>query len=292
MGLPPDEWIYEFYLNIPALNGQDIKMKSAFNNEDNTPSMFVFYSRRSGGYKWKCHSSGYGGNAITLVSRMFGLNNQEAAKKIREDFNSYGSGFERKEYVPEPRWTLHSFDVREFNKEDLTWWEKFGVSLEILNIYNVKPLSSFTLIKEDELKEVKGTIYGYFDSDGNVYKIYTPLRKKKFFKVKAMVQGLEQVKGDRIIALSSLKDVMSFYSLGIKGWKGVAPDSENTPLPQDLKIDLTLFDNDNAGYKAMLKYYYERNIPFIVLRGSKDLSDNIRDGNMEYVKSTLKIFCK
>lgn len=289
---PPDEWVFEYYLNIPALCGQDVSIRSVFNNTDDTPSMKIFYSRMNSSYKWKCFSSGLGGNAITLVSRIYGLDTKSAAIRIKEDYSKYGSGFIKAEYVPESRWQLESYEVRDWNKWDLAWWKEFGISEEILTFYNVVPLNKFTLKKDGEIKEQSfRKIYGYFNALGELMKIYTPERKRKFFKVKSFVQGADQVKdGDRIISLSSLKDVMAFHSLGIKGWKGIAPDSENTPLPQEMinKVNFTLYDNDFAGYKAMLRSYNDNKIPFIVLGKSKDLSDNIKDGNKEYCLHTLR----
>ena len=41
----PDEWIYEYYLNLKEkLTGQDIKMLSAFNSKDKVPSMFIYFN--------------------------------------------------------------------------------------------------------------------------------------------------------------------------------------------------------------------------------------------------------
>ena len=73
-------------------------------------------------------------------------------------------------------------------------------------------------------------MYGYFDKDGNIYKIYQPLSKKhKFHKVKSYLQGYDQLKFSQpyLVICSSLKDAMCLKSFGYK-LEVVAPDSENT----------------------------------------------------------------
>ena len=89
-------------------------------------------------------------------------------------------------------------------------------------------------------------LYGYFDKDGKVYKIYQPSQKKyKFIKINAHLQGFDQLEYNQpyLVICSSLKDAMCLsqfnYNLEV-----IAPDSENTvikpcllytsPSPRDL----------------------------------------------------------
>jgi DNA primase len=76
----------------------------------------------------------------------------------------------------------------------------------------------------------------------------------------------------------------------------IAPDSENTMLKSDVMEQLkkkynkiiVLFDNDEAGIKAMEAY--KEKYPFIeitVLPMSKDISDSIKDSGAKEVRNRL-----
>jgi type II secretory pathway component GspD/PulD (secretin) len=141
-------------------------------------------------------------------------------------------------------------------------------------------------------------IYGYFKKDGSLYKIYQPKTlDKKFIKVKDYIQGSEQINLNKFLLItSSLKDILSIKSLKLKNIDIIAPDSENTLIKHsDMKIYsknykkiLVMFDNDEAGIAAMLKY--KEIFPYIhicYLPMSKDISDSIRDHGALNVRNRL-----
>jgi hypothetical protein len=68
----PTEWIFEFYLNLEKLHGQEVKIHSIFRNE-RTPSMCIFLCEKSNEYKYKDFSSGEYGSAVDLVKHLFNL---------------------------------------------------------------------------------------------------------------------------------------------------------------------------------------------------------------------------
>jgi hypothetical protein len=154
------------------------------------------------------------------------------------------------------------------------------------------------MTKDDKELCIKGLyLYGYFKADGTLYKIYQPKTlDKKFIKVSNYIQGMHQCTGERnLVITSSLKDVMSIKSLKLN-IDVIAPDSENTMLKQDIMEELqskykkivVLFDNDDAGIKAMQSY--KEKYPFIeitVLPMSKDVSDSIKDHGAKEVRNRL-----
>jgi 5S rRNA maturation endonuclease (ribonuclease M5) len=135
---------------------------------------------------------------------------------------------------------------------------------------------------------IKGNyLYGYFKTDGTLYKIYQPKTlDKKFIKVADYIQGSEQLKNHKwLIITSSLKDLMALRSLKLP-LDIIAPDSENTVIRKEVmegyinkyeKV-IVMFDFDDPGIKAMEKYkelYPE--IEHTALPMSKDPADSIKD---------------
>jgi hypothetical protein len=304
----PDEWIYEYYLNLKEkLTGQNIKMLSAFNAKDKVPSMFVYFDTTSSTYKFKDFSSGNQGNCWNLVQHLYNLSFGEAAIKIMNDYQAYiknNTVSERRELVIHDKFKVVNYEMRHWNTLDQQYWMMFKIGSKQLERYNVIPLEFFTMEKE----EIDGTItsftfkrpymYGYFRDDGSLYKIYMPKNSdKKFIKVENYIQGTEQLKYDckYLIITSSLKDLMCFNKLGINNVEVIAPDSENTMIGEksigELKLKyhniIVLFDNDEPGIKAAERYKTKYGFNYILLPMEKDLSDSVKMHGIEKVREIL-----
>lgn len=303
----PREWIFEHYLKLTEkLCGQDIKIKSVFVTEK-TPSMCIYMDEKNR-YRYKDFSSGNGGDALDLVEKLFNLSSRGAASfKILDDYNNYLSANGPRpviQYKAQSRYKVTDYEMRHWTNLDKNFWTNFHIGSTELERYNVIPLTHYTLTKEDEqgvLSQltIKGNyIYGYFKNDGSLYKIYQPrVRDNKFIKVKDYIQGSEQLtyKKSYLIILSSLKDLLAFNHLNISNIEAVAPDSENAMIPDNFmhavikkyKKVLVLFDNDEAGKKASVKYSEKHKVVSINLDLSKDLSDSVRDYGIEKTREAL-----
>lgn len=303
----PKEWVYEFYLELPEkLTGQDLKIKSIFNPHDKTPSMYIYYSNAQY-YKFKDFSTGKAGDPLELVCLLFNIKTRsEAALKVINDYNKYisihGVG-ESTEIKAKTRYHMTGYNLRSWTNIDQNYWTKFNIGSEMLEAYNVKPFANYTLEKDEDgqLKQIvisNNSIYGFFRKDGKLYKIYQPFVKDyKFIKVADYTQGLDQLTLQKpyLIICSSLKDIMSFNSLGYNNAEAIAPDSENSIIPETTIIALkhkykkicTLFDNDPAGIESMSKYTSKYGIPSVLLPLSKDLSDSVRDHGAPKVRHVL-----
>lgn len=300
----PYTWIFEHYCKLPEkLTGQDLKIKSIFNPKERTPSMCIYFDRKSSKYKFKDFSTDKGGDAYNLVKEITNRDFYGAANDIVENYNEFvlhnNGGYDVKEFKERSKYKVAGTEVRGWTTADQYYWTKFNIGSKLLEEHNVKPLQSYTMTKEEdgdtkELTISGPNIYGYFKNNGELYKIYQPkVQDKKFIKVDDYVQGAEQLLGkDYLIITSSLKDLMALKSLKLKNIDVIAPDSENTMIKKELmelykqnyKQVITVFDNDEAGQKAMQKYYETYNVPFIHLKMSKDLADSIRDfGPMETI---------
>ncbi len=305
----PREWVFEYYLLLPEkLTGQDVKIKSVFNPNDNTPSMYVYYANNEV-YKFKDFSTGKSGDSINLVMELFNLSTRgESAHKIMEDYKKYLSinndALDSRVLKRVSRYKIVDFTPRSWTNLDEKYWTKFNISSKLLEFYKVSPISDFKLSKIEENGDVKEIViknynmYGFFRTDGTLYKIYQPLVKdNKFFKIKDYIQGTDQLtmKVPYLIICSSLKDIMAFKNLGYRNAEAIAPDSENSLIQEHIinayklkyKSIITLLDNDLAGIEAMKKYETLYKIPYVILNLSKDLSDSVRDYGIHKVREIL-----
>jgi 5S rRNA maturation endonuclease (ribonuclease M5) len=180
----------------------------------------------------------------------------------------------------------------------------FGIGSKMLEHYNVAPLSFYTMTKEDNLGIAThmnisaNYIYGYFKSDGTLYKIYQPkVKDSKFIKVRDYIQGSEQLRGDKkfLVITSSLKDLMAFNKLKLTDAEYISPDSENSMIPTNYMVNaikhyknvFVLFDNDEAGQKAAQKYQKMFGVATVNLPMEKDLSDSVKVHGIDAVRSAL-----
>ena len=304
----PREWIFEHYLNLTEkLTGQDLKIKSVFNLREKTPSMCIYMDTKNI-YKFKDFSSGYGGDALSLVQNLFNLPTRgHASFKIIEDYNQYvlSNGINPiNSYKQQSRYKVTDFEIRHWNTLDQKYWMGYKIGSKLLEKYNVSPLEYYIMAKEDENGKVskitiKGNyIYGYFKEDGTLYKIYQPkVKDSKFIKVRDYIQGSEQLTYDKpfLVITSSLKDLMAYNKLKFVNSEAIAPDSENTMIPENIMSSISskckqvclLFDNDEPGIKAAEKYKSKYGFDYIILPMEKDLSDSIKVHGIETVRKEL-----
>lgn len=306
----PSTWIFETYLNLAEkLHGQSIKIRSVFKTE-RTPSMCIYYSDDARQYRFKDFSSGKSGNGIALVSELCNIPYNRAIDKIINDYDKYIQKGDvntnvnlDNDIVAAPRYKVTEVQTREWNNADAKFWVQFGISSDLLRQYNVKPIQKYVMRRlynndEEEIISIERPgVYGYFDSNGDLYKIYQPGQKsKKFIKVKDYVQGSDQLTESKcLIICSSLKDALAFKAMRFKGVDVIAPDSENSTIPKEYINQMlkrysrvfTLFDDDVAGIKAMNKYKEKFQIPYLHLQMSKDLSDSVKDYGLASVKTVL-----
>lgn len=309
IGDVPSTWIFETYLNLAEkLHGQSIKIRSVFKTE-RTPSMCIYYNDEARHYKFKDFSSGKSGNGVALVSELYNIPYNKAIEKIINDYDNYLQKGDINhnlnldhDIIAAPRYKVSDVYTRPWNNADAKFWVQFGIDSNLLKQYNVKPIQKYIMVRmyndDQEVFTIERPgVYGYFDKDNNLYKIYQPGQKnKKFIKVKDYVQGSDQLTDSKyLIICSSLKDLLAFKAMKFKGIDAIAPDSENSMISKEhiqqlqnkYKRVFTLFDDDVAGIKAMNKYKDLYQIPYLHLQMSKDLSDSVKDYGLASVKTVL-----
>jgi hypothetical protein len=298
----PTSWVFQHFCKLnEQLSGQDVKIKSLFNPNERTPSMCIYYDKNSI-YKYKDFSTGKGGSAVDLVKDLYNLPFHKASQLIVENYNDYvlhnNGGYDIEKFQRASKYKVTSHKTRGWTTQDQYFWTQFNIGSKLLEAHNVRPLESYCMTKDDNELCIKGLyLYGYFKADGTLYKIYQPKTlDKKFIKVTDYIQGMHQCTGENYLVItSSLKDIMSIKSLKLQ-MDVIAPDSENTMIKQDVMEELNekykkiiiLFDNDDAGIKAMQTY--KEKYPYVelaILPMSKDVSDSIKDYGAKEVRNRL-----
>lgn len=298
----PVTWIFEYYLSLhEKLNGQDVKIKSVFNEKDRNPSMVIYFHRVHQTYMFNCFSSGKYGNAINLVQLLKGFNYIESISSIINDYKQFlkNTDYTKQTIAPREKWSVVDLKLRPWNKDDQMFWSPYNIGSSLLELYNVRPIESFAMSRGIETFENKNKrLYGYFTASGDLYKIYRPMiAERKFFSIFNHIQGWDQLTGHRrLFICSSLKDIMSMKSLKIEG-DYIAPSSETAHIESILdwikeehEEKYIIFDNDAAGIKTMNHYKEMYDIPYIHLQLSKDISDSVRDHGAKKVKDLLRTY--
>lgn len=301
----PTTWIFQTYCNLTeTLLGQDVKILSMFNPRDSVPSMVIFC--REDRYFFKDFSTDKGGDGVKLLMHLFNLNKGEAVEKLIGDYSKYlkntGQCVSDTVIKQRARFKLESYDTRGWTQADANYWLAYGIESDILEKYNVKPLSSFTFSKNEEgvydfFVTQRPYVYGYFRQDGTIYKIYQPYNKdKKFMKLATYIQGMDQLKFDKphLVITSSLKDGMCLKKLRYPV-EFISPDSEGSVIREEVinylkskyKVITCMFDNDTAGIKAMEKYHELYALPSLLLPMEKDLSDSVKKHGKKAVRQIL-----
>jgi hypothetical protein len=256
--------------------------------------MYVYV--KNGKYRFKCFSTGKSGDAYELVMILHGCDFRRAYEIVRDEYLQVGDKKVIFTDITESKWTVTDYKIRErWTQDDANYWSPYNIGSKILSRFNVYPLSEFTMTKGDESFVKKNPrTYGYFTQSKELYKIYQPETEHRFVNLKNYIQGWDQISSDtnRLFICSSLKDVMSLYSLGITG-NIIAPQSETTSVDTITdwislhKEKYTIFDNDPAGIKAMQSYEDRYGIPYLILPLSKDISDSVKGYGARKVKAVL-----
>ena len=123
------------------------------------------------------------------------------------------------------------------------------------------------------------------------------IKDLKFIKIQSYIQGSEQLTYSLpyLIICSSMKDLLCFNKLGFKNAEAIAPDSENTLIPESqinefkkkYKGICVIFDNDEAGIKAMATYHNKFGLPYIKFDMEKDISDSIEKHGIRKIREII-----
>ncbi len=256
-------------------------------------------------------------NCFEAVMRLNNCNYYQALEIIAEDFGLIDSRSfirtSKPKIVPEIKETETcniQVQLKEFTKEELQWWESFGINKKLLKDYHVYSLQHVFLNNRLAFSSNNNNpIFGYYfgkNKDKELWKIYFPRNKDKGIRFinnlpNKKLQGYKQLPktGDLLIITKSMKDLISMKSFGVNA---VAPSSESTFVTEKqleefksrFKYILVMYDQDKAGKYNMAKIrhkYPELNY-FVIPKeyNSKDFSDLVMNYGIDKVRELVKSF--
>lgn len=291
----PEEIIYNFYLGFyPQLNK---KFKSPFKYEKD-PSFCFFIN--NGKLLFKCFSSGFFGDCVELVKKIYTIDYKNAILKICNDIKSIKNTILTINYTKikkeDTKKSRIEVILRRFNQVDKEYWSQFYITKELLIKYDIKPC------KEVWLNNILFYTYNKYNPSyrwkiGNLYKIYCPLSINKNSKWLSnfdlnLIQGFKQLSynNDTLIITKSYKDIIvlnEFYNKSV-----IALNAEGNHIPDMIlnyfkskfKNIIFFYDNDLTGINYMIRNkelygfeYFYFNIELLLKKNIKDISGYIKE---------------
>ena len=264
--------------------------------------------KREGVY-WRDWGAKESGDCFDLVQKLYNIGFNDSLKRIYSDILKNKKSVLNVIKRPKNTQEKIKYDVvlyeQPFTITDINYWKQFNISLEILNLYNVKSIQKVVKKTNDVCFEFyynhSNPIYCYkYDKD--VYKIYKPFTENKLdkFHFKGTVntiEGYDQLPwlGDLLIITKSLKDVMCLRSFG---YNAISLQGEGNPLSPELyntlskrfKKIISLYDYDDTGIKGSSILQTSYNIDPIYIdseNGVKDISEYCSKFGVECTKNFL-----
>jgi len=318
--------VFKHYLLFPFRVGRNF-LNPLY--EDKKASCNVYFDRTNDQYKLKDYGNdNYSGDCFNFVGKILGTDCRHAdsfieiLQKINQDLclgldNISGNQSKKSilplsakssmspilETVPEQPKPIKPFSIKlkPFSELELTYWQQYGISLEIMKRYQVVSLKEFAS-ENNEGKPYKLTpsdkepIFAY---QGKRYlKLYKPFSTVRFQYAGDMGDkycfGLEQLppKGNILFITGGEKDVLSLVS---KGFVAICFNSETSNIPQStirklsyrFKHVVILYDCDKTGMEASAKHEQQlislgvkrMILPLKGTKDEKDISDFFKLGN-------------
>jgi len=312
--------IFSYYI------GKDFKYGRAICSplrKDKSPS-FTIFKHNSGKFFFKDFSTGDSGDCFTFLSKLYAMKRFDTYRLVDNDFqlgisttlfkaptNKHVGQHVKELKDLEPSTTTIQIKSRPWNnKEDKTFWSRYGICCNILNKFNVQP-AEHVWVNGNLVVSANcyNPIYAYGFGQGKL-KIYQPYSNFKWLSNTNVsdLQGLSQLpdSGDTLVITKSLKDVMC---LDIWGIPAVAPASESCVIPADIVKDLynrfaricILYDFDRTGVSFANKHRkLYKFIPLFLTNGkfntfdykAKDLSDFIALNGVRGAAELIEYVCQ
>lgn len=288
-----EEQIMEYYLKVPITK----KLFRSPLREDHRPTCSFFRSKE---LMFKDFATGQCLNVFGVVQEMFHCDYWKSLRIIANDFNIVKDNSLHKNSgkinshpikLTEKEPSNIQVEIQPFTKLELKWWNKYGITPEILKLYNVYSCKNIFLNGSVcATSQQHCPIFGYYGKKyqgRELWRCYFPKRKSYKWITNwpsKKIQGYEQLpkKGKLLIVTKAMKDVMCLYSMNLSA---CAPNSENQFLSEVMLTELksrferivVFFDNDRAGIYNMAKL--RRQHPELIYTfipkeyGAKDISD-------------------
>ncbi len=312
--------VFKHYLGA-SFDGGRKPFKSPF-YDDSKPSCNIYLDKNSNRYKFK----DFGENerpvdCIGFIGRLrsFDLNSKISFLSLLQLINNdLALGLERKtdSEIPQQQklsanieaklkfddnQKIGNINYQNFRNQEIDYWCKYGINIEILRKYNVKSVASFNGISSSKKNYTINSnssqpIFAYCFNDYT--KLYRPFSKLRFLfigkKETDYIFGLEQLplKDDLLFITGGEKDVLS---LSANGFNAICFNSETANIKTEILYEFSkrfnhiamLYDCDKTGIKSMDSIVNQNKqlgllkllLPLSGEKNEKDISDFFNLGN-------------
>ena len=297
--------------------------------DDTKASCYVYLDKKSGTYKYKDFGDArYSGDCFFFVGRLVGLSCQDRNEfiqilhlidselmlnldenqlKTEAIIRASGGKVQRASQLPgaqeafETVKTRHPLRTRPFTRQELSYWQRYGIQPALLEQYGVCSVERFHGTGKEGRKYVlqsseKEPIFGYRVQHG--MKLYRPFSELRFLfsgeKLDNYVFGLDKLpqRGGILFITGGEKDVLSLVA---HGFHAICFNSETAHIPKNRLRDLSfrfkhvvlIYDVDKTGLAAMEKWVGEfrefglksLHLPLSGEKYQKDISDFFQMGH-------------
>lgn len=307
-----EEQLMEYYLHLPVKKGL---FRSPL-RKDHNPTC-SFYRNNSGTLIFKDFATGQYLDIFSVVQCMFNCTYKEALRIIANDMGiitdkslhkNVGKINNNPTKIKDKEMSKIQVEIQDFTDLELKWWDKYGITPNILRKFNVYSCKHVFLNGELFAKSQQHCpIFGYYGKKYQgieLWRCYFPKRTSFRFITNwpsKKIQGFDQLpkSGKLLVITKSMKDTMCLYSCGITA---CAPNSENLFISDSVLEDLkkrfqyivVFYDNDRPGLYNMAKI--RKNHPELVYisipkkYGSKDISDFYKSHGRKETLNLIKQF--
>ena len=312
--------IFVHYLGMDCLKK---KFRSPFRDDDKRPSCKLYLNKKPGCsayyYLQDFGDSKFSGSCFSIAARILDINpsleflrllrtiDQDLCLGVFDESVKEGHVPKSKPFDVKNNLSASSFsateitfqaETKEYSKEELAFWNRYGILPEVLSKYNVMCLKSCAFTKANGssfgiYSTALTPIFGYIFHGGEGIKVYRPRSENRFMYAGKLpnpyVFGWEQLpkSGEMVIITGGEKDVLSLCS---HGFPAISFNSETAKVPHSMMQQLAsrfqkivfLYDADATGKAESARrvaelgaqYPVEKvNLPLAGSKKEKDVSD-------------------
>lgn len=301
-----EETYMSTYLKLPIKKG--LQISPLRNDKKPTAS---FYRNKNNELIFHDFGTGFQGNFIAVVMRLYNCSYYSALRLIAKDFGLIETSTphpRKKIIITEEKFsekleTIIQIERQDFTENELSWWKSYGISLATLNHYKVFSCKSVFLNGYYFTSSNRhNPIFGYYGGKSNnieYWRIYFP-RKRNYRFISnwkaTQLQGAKQLKNTSYVVITkSLKDVMTLYENEINSCAPTCEQilikpSQFNRLSNKYNDIFVLFDNDLAGVQGANKYRKQFGCKciFIKRKYAKDISDLFKNKSLFEFNEAIK----
>ncbi len=313
--------VFKYYIPF------DFTLKKNFKNplyDDHRASCNIFFSQTAGIYLMKDFGDDEcSGDCFKFAAAMLGL---DVKRDFRQVLNNIIKDLRLHiptetgdvSYAPTPMpvpvkkpkpktkpvMKRYDYRIKDWSDNELAYWQKYGITRDVLDRFNVVPLSEYTADCQNGPHTFHATadspMFAYMGKD--FLKLYRPFEEHQYrfmyggSKPENYCFGFKQLppQGNKVIITGGEKDVMS---LAAHGYHAVCFNSETSAMPESVLDSLSqrfdhvfiMYDTDETGKKAMDKAIEEHekydlkriDLPLSGTKLEKDISDYFALGHTQ-----------